>query len=148
MRIALLLAAAAAVLVTGCGSETQGGASEPPASSDPTGAGGVTELTVAVQAGLGSGEQEYTLTCDPPGGDHPDPDAACRALAAMDDPFAPVPKDQACTDIYGGPQTATVAGTYRGAEVRARFERTDGCQIARWDAYVDLLVERGGAEGS
>jgi hypothetical protein len=38
-----------------------------------------------------------------------------------------------------------VTGTFRGKPVDARFKRTDGCEIGRWDAYVGLLVERGGA---
>lgn len=53
--------------------------------------------------------------------------------------FEPVPRNVACTEIYGGPQTARVTGTLRGEPVDARFSRTDGCQIARWDAVADLL---------
>ena len=69
-------------------------------------------------------------------------------LDELEEPFAPVPSDQACTEIYGGPQTARVTGTFRGEPVDAEFDRTNGCEISRWDAYVDLLVERGGANGS
>lgn len=109
--------------------------------------GGATELTVVVTSGPGKGERTYTLLCDPPGGDHPDPEAACRDLAAMPDPFSPVPVDAMCTQVYGGPQTATVTGTFRGEPVDARFSRTDGCQIARWDEHATLLVETGGVDG-
>ena len=51
-----------------------------------------------------------------------------------------------CTEIYGGPQTATVTGTFRGEPVSAEFSRTNGCEIARWDGHVALLVETGGAD--
>ena len=51
----------------------------------------------------------------PPGGDHPRAEAACRALeTAPRDPFAPVAKDTLCTQMYGGPQTATITGMWRG----------------------------------
>jgi hypothetical protein len=90
----------------------------------------------------------WSLACDPAGGDHPDPEAACRLLDELENPFAPVPADQACTEIYGGPQTAHVTGTFRGEPVDAEFDRTNGCQISRWDAHLDLLVERGGAGGT
>lgn len=109
---------------------------------------GSTELTIVVSAGRGEREHTYTLVCDPPGGDHPDPEAACRLLSELKDPFAPVPPDAMCTEIYGGPQTATVTGTLGGDPVDARFSRTDGCQIARWDKHAALLVETGGVDVS
>jgi len=46
-----------------------------------------------------------------------------------------------CTQLYGGPQTASIRGTLRGEPVDARFSRTDGCQIARWEQVGDLLGE-------
>lgn len=49
--------------------------------------------------------------------------------------------DTACTDIYGGPEEATIKGTIRGATVDATFKRTDGCEIARWEKVQALLDE-------
>jgi len=150
MRNAVQLAALL-LAVTGCGTQTGAepgeGAGDRPDKAGRTGEGGRTELTVVV-AGTGRGRTTYVLTCDPAGGDHPDPVAACRALDELDDPFAPVPDGQACTEIYGGPQTAVVTGTFRGRSVEAVFDRTNGCQISRWDAHLALLVERGGADGT
>ncbi len=57
----------------------------------------------------------------------------------MRKPFAPVPIGVACPDIYGGPQTALVTGTFRGRGVHATFNRHDGCEIARWDAVRFLF---------
>lgn len=91
-------------------------------------------------------QRTFSLTCDPPGGDHPDAADACAELAALEDPFAPVPPNLACTEIYGGPQRAKVTGTYRGEPVTAKFNRTDGCEIARWDAHAELLVVGGGPQ--
>jgi hypothetical protein len=107
-----------------------------------------TRLTVAVDPGDGSTSSAWTLTCDPVGGDHPAPAEACAWLATVPDlepdPFAPVAADLACTEIYGGSQTATVTGTLDGQPVDAGFSRADGCEIARWDTALPLLVEPGG----
>jgi hypothetical protein len=147
MRPAVPLAVIAASLlfVAGCGIIASGGdvTAEPPTG---TATPRTTELTIVVKAGPDKAEQTYTLMCDPPGGDHPDPEAACRLLNELKDPFAPVPVDAMCTQVYGGPQTATVTGTLRGEPVDAEFSRTDGCQISRWDEHVTLLVESGGVE--
>ena len=80
------------------------------------------------------------LTCDPPGGDVPDPARLCAALAARTDPFAAPRGDEACTEIYGGPEEAQVTGTYRGTPVDARFDRTNGCAIERWSDVVGALA--------
>ena len=128
-----VLAVAAAGALTACGSGTENGP------------GTLTELTITVRESPQSAPQTWTLTCDPPGGTHPDPSAACAQLAALPAPFAQTPKDMACTQIYGGPQTATVTGTYRSAPVEATFSQTDGCEIARWDRVAEVLVVRGGA---
>ena len=59
--------------------------------------------------------------------------AACSRLLALADPFAPTPKGMACTDLYGGPQTARVTGRFRGRPVWATFARRNGCETARWN---------------
>ena len=81
----------------------------------------------------GEGTLTWRLRCGPAGGTLPRPAAACRALAALERPFAPVPKDVGCTQIYGGPQVARVTGTFRGRRTWATFKRSDGCEIARWN---------------
>jgi hypothetical protein len=79
------------------------------------------------------GARGWSLRCGPTGGSLPRAAAACRRLASITRPFAPVPKDTACTAIFGGPQVARVVGTLRGRRVSAMFRRTDGCEIARWN---------------
>jgi hypothetical protein len=87
--------------------------------------------------GVGQESLHSTLDCPP--------DAqlrACRLLAsARDDLFAPVPKDVACSEIYGGPQVAEIRGTFRGRPVNARFNRTNGCEIERWERIRFLLPD-------
>jgi hypothetical protein len=84
------------------------------------------------------GVKSYTLRCTPAGGTLPRAPTACARLARLARPFAATPKDIACSQIYGGPQQALVTGRFRGRTVRARFSRTDGCEIARWNR-VHLL---------
>ena len=109
--------------VSACGKDADSGSS-----SDET------ALTITLVSDDGVDPQTYELKCDPPGGDHPQAAEACDALdAAGAGVFEPVPKDQMCTQIYGGPQTATVKGTYKGDRVDAEFQRTNGCEVARWD---------------
>ena len=94
------------------------------------------DLTVALWShGRGGPERTATLTCDPTGGSHPHPAAACGALAAHPEALHPVPLDMACTQIYGGDQVARV----EGAGLQATFNRTNGCEIARWDALAPVL---------
>jgi hypothetical protein len=45
--------------------------------------------------------------------------------------------------VYGGPATARVTGMWQGRGVDASFERTDGCEIARWNALVPALPDLG-----
>jgi hypothetical protein len=67
--------------------------------------------------------------------------AACPPLrgAALAD-FAPTPGDRACTELFGGPETATVTGTWEGRRLDARFSRENGCEISRWDNVRGLLT--------
>ena len=98
------------------------------------------KITVIPNAGKPKvGRRSYTLRCGPAGGTLPHAATACSKLAKTEKPFAPVPKGMACTQIYGGPQKALVAGVYRGKRVGATFTRTDGCQIARWNRVQFLF---------
>ena len=114
---------------------------EPPAAPGPVTA----SLTVTLDETGSGAVRTLTLTCDPVGGDHPDPAAACAALAAAGPAaFDPPPADRMCTEQFGGPQVAVVEGTVGGVPVSARFSRTDGCEIGRWDALAPLLGSTGG----
>jgi len=128
----LLVAALAAATLSACGSE--GGSDAAPGDSSGDASSATTSLTIVVTATEGGEPSTYELTCDPVGGDHPQAEQACAAVAkAGASVFDPVPADQSCTMIYGGPQTATVTGTYEGKDVDASFSRQDGCEIDRWE---------------
>lgn len=128
MRALVPLVAAAAVLAA-CGSAGSAG----------TATASRTSLTVTTRAEAGAPAVVRTLRCDPAGGTVARPARACARLAALDRPFAPTPRDVACTELYGGPQTATVRGTFRGRRIWARFSRVDGCAIERWDRHAFLF---------
>lgn len=108
-----------------------------------------TSLTITVDPG-GGDVTTYSLTCDPSGGDHPDPVSACAGLADRPtgdlDPLRPVPATAACTQIYGGDQTAVIEGTVDGEPIRVELSRVNGCEIARWDALLPVLADPGGVQ--
>lgn len=99
------------------------------------------DLTVTVDATGEGATTTFTLTCEPVGGDHPDADAACAAIAAAGGTaaFEPTSPGVACTEQWGGPQTATVTGTVDGTRVDADFSRINGCEISRWDRLDALF---------
>src|SRR5687767_10878603 len=107
MRVAVLICVLAAAV--GCGT----GAGSTGASSGPT------SLTITYwpQGQTKPAAGTWTLRCAPAGGTLPRPGRACAKLAALPKPFAPTPKDMACIELYGGPQTAVVKGTFRGERI-------------------------------
>ncbi len=121
-------------LMTACGP----GSGTPQIESTTSTTSPSTELTITVHPrGTGGPTRTWTLRCDPPGGNHPRIAAACeqvsvRALRAL-------PPGTICTQIYGGPQTARVRGRIDGRPVEARFSRTNGCEIHRWDSVGALF---------
>ena len=50
-----------------------------------------------------------------------------------------VPPDQACTEIYGGPDEAFITGEINGRPVDATVSRRNGCEIDRWERLVGLI---------
>jgi len=101
--------------------------------------GSDTRLTITVWDAPDAQPRRYTLTCDPPGGDHPDPQRACAALLSAEAPFAPVPADVRCMQMWSGPQRATIEGRWRGVPVAASYSRNDSCETARWDALAGVF---------
>lgn len=152
----VLTALAGAGTATAAGPPEVGPAAVPPAKAD--------YLSITV-AGTGDPERDrtYSLFCHPAGGTHPQAAKACAALdaavaagrvdasAAADrtrraprgGPFAPVPADAMCTMVHGGPATARIRGIWHGKPVDARFDRSNGCEMSRWDRLVPALPDLG-----
>jgi hypothetical protein len=137
MVIAALLIVLA-LTAAGCGSDNDEQAAAPPPAQQQNG----TDLTVVVDRDGESGPmqpREAQVQCDGAGGS-----AACAAAADLEPAdFEPTPGDVACTQLYGGPETAQVTGTLRGEPIDATFSRSDGCEITRWDQVSKLLDAAG-----
>ncbi|WP_320784747.1 SSI family serine proteinase inhibitor [Streptomyces sp. CRN 30] len=105
----------------------------------------VDHLTVTVSDAGDGNDGTYELYCRPGRGSHPDPAGACAAVDRSDragqDAFAPVAEGTICTMQHGGPATAHVTGTWAGRPVDTTYDRSDGCQISRWDRIVPLLPD-------
>lgn len=129
MRLALALVALA-LLAGGCGEDDEEAAAPSPS-------GSLAELTVTVDKdGKGGADAKSTdVRCDAAGDS-----ALCGTVGAIEPKtFEATPGDVACTQQYGGPETATIKGTLDGKPVDASFSRTNGCEIARWEAAKALL---------
>jgi hypothetical protein len=118
-------------------------------SADPTpsaSAAADNDLLIELDRGDGTDRERYTLTCvGVPAGDHPDPDAACAHLEGLEEPFAPLPTDMACTEQYGGPETAHITGRWHAEDVDVELSRTDGCRISQWESLGPVLPPVEGA---
>jgi len=109
--------------------------------TDPAPALDRNRLAVVVERGGGAEPERFTLVCGAePHGSHPRPQAACEHLNGLTTPFSPLPKGRACTEVYGGPQTARVDGVWLGEPVHLELSRVNGCRIAQWDRLGPLLV--------
>jgi Subtilisin inhibitor-like len=103
-----------------------------------------TALGIAFWATGTGTKQSWTLRCFPSGGTLPHPSRACARLASLGRrAFAPVKPGSICTEIYGGPQVALVSGILAGRRIWARFQRRDGCEIARWNRLAPWLLPAG-----
>jgi hypothetical protein len=97
------------------------------------------EVTLWPKGRDGDRERSALLECNPTGGTHDRPEEACAALEQDGAALAPVTGDAVCTQIYGGPSEARVFGTVSGQEVDVLFNRSNGCEIDRWDRLAPLL---------
>lgn len=57
----------------------------------------------------------------------------CERAVGLRELLTEEPPQRACTQIFGGPQTARVTGELNGETVDRRFSRENGCRIAEWD---------------
>ena len=148
MKTAAVALAALVLALAGCGGEEASTGAAPTATNETTTAATTTapsgppttSLTVVVwPTGKNGPKNTSTLECDPVGGTHPLPLESCNQLAEHPEFIPPPPHDQACVQIYGGPQTARVFGTLAGKKIDAKFNRTNGCETSRWDSLEPLF---------
>jgi hypothetical protein len=130
VRIAPVLACLIALGAVGCGGDDN--------DEQPAAVNSIAELTVTVDPDGDGGAKPKTATvkCGPASDSK-----ECAALGDMKaDVFEPVPGNIACTQQYGGPETAKVTGTFKGEQVDAEFSRVNGCEIARWEKMSPVLA--------
>ena len=130
----ILLCCLALLALAGCGAESGEGDGSAPGNDAPR-----TQLTIRVDRDGDGPEpaEQVQISC-------PGEDRACDAAEALRPAdFEPPADDIACTEQFGGPQTATVSGTLARRQVDGRFSRQDGCAIARWDKVAPLLEAAG-----
>jgi hypothetical protein len=114
--------------LAGCGGESSGSSGS-----------AALRITVWPQGKTGS-SISYTLKCPQGTGTLPRASAACSKLGQVSaKTFAPVPAGTACSELYGGPQTASVSGRLAGKAISAHFTRTNGCEIERWGRLAFLF---------
>lgn len=125
-----------------------------PSPSATPAATGPIDLTITVTATPGAEPVNYRLVASGATPDAastvPDPAAALAALEQSGEKifFPASAPPQNCTQQYGGPEVATVTGTFKGRDVNAAFSRTDGCQISRWQALAPLFGGTAGSTGA
>lgn len=120
-----------ALLAAGCGGDDQDSSGrygpDTPA-QDP-----YLEVTLDPDGKGGEGEQVEIAACEGSG-------SACEEVEELSPAdFEPVGADVACTQIYGGPDTASVEGTLDGESVSATLTRANGCEIERFERLLPLL---------
>jgi hypothetical protein len=138
----VLLLGLTVATVGGCGDDDEPAA--PLTASTPAGSG--IELSVHHDDGAGN-QATASLTCrgsvERAGGFLTRRGPArelCAKVRSITELLTTQPdKRRACTQIYGGPQTARVTGTIDGVKVDRRFTRTNGCEIADFDRAGELL---------
>ena len=59
----------------------------------------------------------------------------CDRLAKMKDE----PGGQVCSQVYGGPQTATIKGLLNKKPVDIKLSLSDGCKISQWEKWQWLV---------
>jgi hypothetical protein len=129
-----LIAAVCVAAAAACGSTAApsgAGASTPAAAAK-------VSLEITVSTTPGAPAQHWTLRCDPAGGTHPDPAAACAVLLKAKNPFAPLPKGIMCPMIRVGAKTARIKGTYFGRQIDTTLTE-GGCQTTQWQQIGQIF---------
>lgn len=93
------------------------------------------ELTLSVLPSETAPAKALVISCE----EH---EAFCEEVVT-NKALQPVAATTACTQIYGGPEQATLTGEVADRSISLEFARNDGCQIARWDALAQALAQAG-----
>ncbi|HUZ52457.1 MAG TPA: SSI family serine proteinase inhibitor [Streptosporangiaceae bacterium] len=129
----LLAGVATAVLaLAGCSSAAA------PGGQGGTGTPAKVMLKFNLTGGPGGQAKHWTLNCEPTGGTHPSPAAACAVLLKMKSPFAPRSKQIACPMILRSDRKILVTGTWLGVTVH-RVVIDGGCDLVLFSKLDKIL---------
>ncbi len=130
----LLLAALCLLLTAACGSSAAPGtsaSSSPGATHSAQASAAKVSLSVTFTGQPGTPAKHWTLRCDPAGGTHPDPAAACGELLKIKDLFASPPMHVNCPMILATGHEVIINGTWFGKKVHRTFTE-GGCDLTHW----------------
>lgn len=94
-------------------------------------------LTIGVVKDRDAERQTKVLIC--PGRTSKERDVCAALDVVAPKVFRAISAERACTAIYGGPETATVRGTFEDDLVDASFSQQNGCELGRWKQMVPVL---------
>ncbi|MFD0361066.1 subtilase-type protease inhibitor [Nocardia sp. GCM10030253] len=95
------------------------------------------ELTISTGEQPKPDAQRISVTCEPAGGTHERPEAACAALDKVNGSFGDLPADPTavCIQIYD-PVTVAATGTWRGTPVQWQRTFANSCELHAGTAGV------------
>jgi hypothetical protein len=144
MRTYALIASVLALFVAACGEDS----SPLSGNSGGSGDGQTLNLTLTVSDGEGK-DAKATLKCDESTAEgtgflESGAEEACRNARDLEKTLTTQPpQDRVCTQIYGGPQTARITGTFGDKDVAREIKRNNGCDIEDWKQAQALLDPSG-----
>jgi hypothetical protein len=133
-------AAIGALIVAGCGSTAAPSANAGGHHNKATETSAAkVDLHFTITNGTTGPVKHWTLRCNPPGGTHPDPAAACQTLLSVKNPFA----DQSsvkmmCPMVLASSRRAIITGTYYGHKVDEQLV-DGGCDMIHWGKLKKLF---------
>lgn len=162
LGMAVAMSAALGLGATSCGQPKETPVNQSPTTADPSpstsgpsGEGSPTgkqstsgaatiDLVIEVRDSPAATPAKFVVRCpDSDNSTVPDPAVACAELERSGQSLLfPTPRSgRTCQDVYSGPQTAHVTGTFHGKPVNRAFSRTNSCTTA---AYAKLAALWGG----
>jgi hypothetical protein len=84
------------------------------------------------------GGQTWTLRCEPPSGNVPDPQAACESLLSQPALFSTSPRHVMCPQIMGDGPGYLVSGTFLGQNI-SKAIMDGGCDLGKWSLMHNIF---------
>lgn len=82
--------------------------------------------------------QHWTLRCDPPSGNVPDPQAACERLLGQPALFSVSTRHVMCPQIQGDGPGYIVSGTFLGQRI-SKVIMDGGCDLGKWTLLHNIF---------